>query len=176
MTIGLRPALAGDEEFLFSVYASERTEELEAVDWDAAQKQAFLRMQFNAQFRYYVEHYRGAEYLVILLDDQAVGRLYIHRRSDQIRVMDIALLPEFQRRGIGSFLLNQILEEGLKKSLPVTMHVERYHPALHWYERLGFHLAEDKGVYYFMEWSPPTKEKSALVGNRAERGLQPLSE
>jgi GNAT superfamily N-acetyltransferase len=173
MSIQLRPALAGDEEFLFSVYASERMEELEAVDWDAAQKQAFLRMQFSAQFRYYVEHYRGAEYLVILLEDQPVGRLYIHRRSDQIRIMDIALLPEFQRQGIGTFLLNQILEEGSKKSLPVTMHVERFNPALRLYERLGFHLAEDKGVYYFMKWLPPVKEGHALLGNTIEPGFQP---
>ena len=174
MTIRLRPALAGDEEFLFSVYASERMEELAVVDWDAAQKQEFLWMQFNAQFRYYVEHYRGAEYLVILLDEQPVGRLYIHRRSDQIRVIDIALLPEFQRRGIGSFLLNQVLEEGLKKDLPVTMHVERYHPALHWYERLGFRLAEDKGVFYLLKWSPPVKEGPALqrMGNIREPGFQ----
>ena len=175
MTILLRPALAGDEDFLFSVYASERTEELASVDWDAQQKQEFLRMQFSAQFRYYVEHYRGAEYLVILLDEQPVGRLYIHRRSDQIRIMDIALLPAFQRQGIGSFLLNQILEEGMKKNLPVTMHVERYLPALHWVERLGFRLAEDKGVYYFMKWSPPVLEGPALprLGNAREPGFQP---
>jgi len=175
MNIRLRPALADDEEFLFSVYASERTEELESVDWDAAQKAGFLRMQFNAQFRYYLEHYRGAEYLVILQDEQPVGRLYLHRRSDQIRVLDIALLPEFQRQGIGSFLLNQILEEGLKKDLPVTMHVERYHPALHWCERLGFRLAEDKGMFYFMKWSPPMKPAQVLqrMGNAREPGFQP---
>jgi ribosomal protein S18 acetylase RimI-like enzyme len=164
MTIRLRPALPGDEEFLFSVYASTRTDELALVDWDPAQKESFLRMQFTAQFRYYLENYRGAEYQVILLDGQPVGRLYVHRRSDEIRIMDIALLPAFQKQGIGSFLLSQILEEGMQKDLPVTIHVERFNPALHLYERLGFCLAEDKGVYYFMKWSPATMEEHEHAG------------
>ena len=154
MTIQLRPALSGDEEFLFSVYTSTCMDELEVVDWDAAQKEGFLRMQFDAQFRYYVEHYRGAEYLVILLEDQPVGRLYIHRRSDEIRIIDLTLLPEFQKQGIGSFLMTQILDEATKNNLPVTMHVERFDPALRFYERLGFRLAEDKGFYYFMKCLP----------------------
>src|ERR1043165_3933803 len=160
MTIRLRPVSFGDEQFLFSVYASTRIEEMDLVDWSTAQKQAFLQMQFRAQDRFYRENYRNAEYGVILLDDQAVGRLYIQRRQDEIRIMDIALLPEFRGRGIGSVLLNQIMEEAAKNNLPVTIHVERFNPALHLYERLGFHLAEDKGVYYFMKWLPNVLEKN----------------
>jgi hypothetical protein len=43
--------------------------------------------------------------------------------------------------------------------LPATIHVERFNPALHLYERLGFRLAEDKGVYYFMKWLPASLEQ-----------------
>ena len=164
MTIELRPALPSDDEFLYSVYAGTRTEELTLVDWDAIQKEKFLRMQFTAQYQYYVENYSGAEFLIILLDAKPVGRLYIHRRTDEIRIMDIALLPKFQKRGIGSTLLKQILEEGQEKNLPVTIHVERFNPAMHLYERLGFRLAEDKGVYYFMKWAPTIKEHHAFSG------------
>lgn len=127
---------------------------MKLVDWSEAQKIAFLRMQFQAQSRYYVENYPGAAFQLILLDGEPVGRLYIHRRQDEIRIMDIALLPEHRRRGIGTFLLNQILEEAKSNSVPVTIHVEQFNPAMQLYERLGFYLKEDRGVYRLLEWSP----------------------
>lgn len=154
----LRPAVPSDGAFLFSVYASTRTEEMSLVDWSQEQKDAFLLSQFIAQDRYYRENYPGAEFSVILLGEKPAGRLYIHRRKDEIRIMDITLLPDFRGLGIGTALLRQVIEEGSTKNLPVTIHVERFNPALHLYERLGFRLAEDKGVYYFMKWSPERKE------------------
>ena len=33
----------------------------------------------------------------------------------------------------------------------MTIHVERFNPALRLYERLGFSVAEDKGVYLLLE-------------------------
>jgi GNAT superfamily N-acetyltransferase len=132
---------------------------MDLVDWSTAQKEAFVQMQFRAQARFYKDNYPRAEYQVILLDGHPVGRLYIDRRVDEIRIIDIALLPEFRRRGIGSSLLNEILQEATTNRLPVAIHVERFNPALHLYERLGFCLAEDKGVYLFMKWFPPVLEQ-----------------
>jgi GNAT superfamily N-acetyltransferase len=152
MPITLRPVSGADEEFLFSVYVSTRAEEMERVDWTSAQKEAFLRMQFRAQDRSYRESYAGAEFSIILRDDQPIGRLYIQRRTEEIRIMDIALLPSHQKVGIGSSLLTQILDEAAQNHLPVTIHVERFNPALTLYERLGFRFVEDRGVHYFMKW------------------------
>lgn len=162
--VNLRPILSGDEEFLFSVYSSTRMDEMALVDWNEAQKESFLRSQFNSQDKYYKENYPGALYQLILLDGQPVGRLYIHKRIDEIRIMDIALLPTFRKQGIGSALIHEILEDAANNHLAVTIHVERFNPALHLYERLGFHLAEDKGVYYFLKWSPKVKEQYDYVG------------
>lgn len=154
MKVTLQSSRPSDDEFLLNVYASTRTDEMKLVDWTEAQKIAFLRMQFQAQSRYYVENYPGAAFQLILLDGEPVGRLYIHRRQDEIRIMDIALLPEHRRRGIGTFLLNQILEEAKSNSVPVTIHVEQFNPAMQLYERLGFYMKEDRGVYRLLEWSP----------------------
>lgn len=160
----LRPTNSSDEDFLFKVYASTRADEMARVDWDDAQKDAFLRMQFNAQHQYYVENYIGAEFSVILQNDQPVGRLYIHRRKNEIRIMDIALLPEYRKQGIGSALLQDILQQGKEVQLPVTIHVERFNPALHLYERLGFRQKEDKGVYWLMEWIPNHTQEQGHAG------------
>ena len=152
--ITLRPTTPEDQEFLFRVYASTREDELARVDWDEVQKERFMRMQFDAQDTYYRENYPGYEFQVILADGHPAGRLYLHRRPAEIRIMDIALLPEFRRQGIGTELLHKVLAEGDTNKLAVTIHVERFNPAMNLYARLGFRLAEDKGVYCFLEWTP----------------------
>lgn len=159
-TVEVRAVEAGDEDFLYSVYASTRAEEMTRVDWSAEQQEAFLRMQFGAQSKFYVENYPGAVFQVITLNDQPIGRLYVHRRDKEIRIMDVALLPAYRNLGIGSALLQDILKQGQDLGLPVTIHVEQFNPALHLYERLGFQLKEDKGVYLLMQWSPARNEES----------------
>ncbi len=139
---------------MYRVYASTRQEELVRVPWDEAQKSTFLKMQFDAQHWYYLENYPRAKFQIILREGVPIGRLYVDRRKKEIRIVDIALLPEYRRRGIGSALLKEILEEGRRINLPVTIHVEEFNPAMRLYDRLGFHKIEDKGVYHLMEWSP----------------------
>ena len=68
--------------------------------------------------------------------------------------MDLALLPHARRAGTGTIALSRVLEEARRTGLPVTIHVERFNRALSFYERLGFRLREDRGVYLFLEWRP----------------------
>lgn len=164
MTTTLRDTQPADKAFLFSVYASTRADEMALVDWTMETKDEFLRMQFEAQDHYYKETYLGARYQIIEWEGKPVGRLYVHKRKNEIRIMDIALLPEFRGLGIGSTLLGKILQEGRDQNLPVTIHVERLNPAMHLYERLGFRQMEDKGVYYLMECAPTIAEKIENVG------------
>jgi len=152
--IRFRPIRPEDEAFLYKVYASTREEELAPLEWDAAQKEAFLRMQFLAQHRYYQTYYANDEFLVILQEEQPIGRIYIGRWENEIRLIDIALLPEFRRRGIGTGLLRDLLREGEETGKPVRIHVEKFNPALRLYQRLGFIKIEDQGVYDLMEWKP----------------------
>jgi ribosomal protein S18 acetylase RimI-like enzyme len=152
--LALRPVEPRDDEFLYRVYAGTRTEELAVVAWDDAQKEAFLRAQFDAQSRWYREHYARATYEIVLVDGVPAGRLYLHRGETEIRIVDIALLPEHRGNGVGSSLLNDVLAEADAAGKRVTIHVERFNPALRLYERLGFSVAEDKGAYLFLERPP----------------------
>ncbi|MDQ6631796.1 MAG: GNAT family N-acetyltransferase [Verrucomicrobiota bacterium] len=149
--VTLQSIAAGDEEFLFQVYASTRVEELAACEWSEPQRENFLRMQFQAQDKHYRENYPGATLQIINVDGECAGRLYVHRRKNEIRVMDIALLPIYRRRGIGTALMDRILFEGAKTDKSVTIHVEIFNPALCWYERLGFKKIAVNGPYYLME-------------------------
>ncbi len=154
LDLTLRPITTDDLPFLYEVYAGTRQEELAQTDWTAEQKAAFLRQQFTAQHDYYQANYPAAQFSVIEEQGEPIGRLYVDRWADQIRIMDIALLPDRRGHGAGTQLLEAILNEGRQAGLPVTIHVERFNPALRWYERLGFRVAEDKGVYYFLKWTP----------------------
>jgi ribosomal protein S18 acetylase RimI-like enzyme len=152
--ISLRAVHPEDRAFLLTVYASTREPELAAVAWDAAQKAAFVEMQFDAQHAHYQQHYGGASFDVVLAGGRPAGRLYIDRRDDEIRIVDIALLPEFRSRGIGTTLVRALQGEAAALGRPVRIHVERFNPALRLYERLGFRQLEDRGVYLFLEWRP----------------------
>lgn len=152
-----RPIQATDQEFLFRVYASTRQEEMAVLDWDAASKEAFLRMQFNAQHQYYSQQFGQAAFWVIEKDGCPVGRLYLDQNDAELRVIDIALLPEYRGRGWGTALLKDVIAAAQQHDRPVRIHVERFNPAMKLYERLGFRVLEDKGVYFFMEWAPGPK-------------------
>ena len=120
--------------------------------WDAAQKASVVQMQFDAQHAYYQEHYGGATFDVVLAGGEPAGRLYVSREADEIRIVDIALLPEYCSRGIGTALLRGLQSEAGAAGKPLRIHVERFNPALNLYHRLGFRQVEDRGVYLFMEW------------------------
>ena len=126
------------------------------MPWDDAQKDAFLRQQFDAQDTWWRENYAEASFDVILVEGEPAGRLYVHRGRSEIRIVDIALLPEHRGNGVGTRLLEDLLAEGDASDKSVTIHVERMNPALRLYERLGFSVAEDKGVYLFLE-RPPSR-------------------
>ena len=153
-SIALRPVAARDDAFLRFVYACAREEELSLVGWDDVQREAFLRQQFDAQDAYYREHYQPATFDVIELDGEPAGRLYVARWADEIRIIDISLLPQHRGRGIGTALLQGLLAEAAEAGKRVSIHVEKHNPALRLYERLGFSPVADTGVYLLMEASP----------------------
>ncbi|HWF52034.1 MAG TPA: GNAT family N-acetyltransferase [Solirubrobacteraceae bacterium] len=155
--VALRPATVADECFLFGLYASTRQVELAATGWDERAKGAFLRMQFAAQRRSYGADYPRASFDVIIVAGRPAGRLCVDRDADAIHVIEIALLPEFRDRGVGTQILEGLLEEGAAVGRLVSLRVERDNRARRLYERLGFQLARDGEVYLGLEWVPPSR-------------------
>jgi ribosomal protein S18 acetylase RimI-like enzyme len=160
-SIALRPAVALDMEFLLGVYASTRAEELAPVPWSDEQRDAFLRMQFRAQDQWWRAQRPAASFDVIEVDGEPAGRLYVDRGEHEIRVVDIALLPGFRGRGIATRLLREILDEGERAGIPVTIHVEQGNRARALYDRLGFEEISHTGVYALMERTAKQAMRSA---------------
>lgn len=151
---GLRPASRADAELLFLIYASTREAELAVAGWDASVKEAFLRMQFAAQDANYRGTFPAASFDLIVSGAEVLGRLYVDRGEQAWTVLDIALLPQHHRKGIGTRLLRQLLAEAVTDGKPVRLHVERANPARRLYQRLGFEQLEDQGVYLLLECKP----------------------
>jgi GNAT superfamily N-acetyltransferase len=150
-TVTLRPVTAADDEFLLAVYANTREQEMAAVPWTDEQKMEFLRWQFNLQRQDYDANYPQRQYDVIVVDEQPAGRIWISR-NDQIRLLDIALLAEFQNRGVGTALLKRLIDEATRANKPLRHMVFILNTdAKRFYERLGFEVFEEVGAYLHME-------------------------
>lgn len=158
----LRPQTGGDRDFLYRLYSSTRADEMALVDWSEEQKRAFVQMQFEAQAKHYTEYFPAASFDIIELDGESIGRLYVEMLDDELRIIDIALLPDFRRRGIGAHYMHSLMRQAVDVGACVAIHVEKNNPAMGLYERLGFERVEDKGVYWFMRWrTGPDQENTA---------------
>lgn len=155
LRVVLRPAAEADYEELVRIYASTRAAELAQVTWDDAQKLAFCRSQYDAQKAEYDARFPDAEYDVIELEGRTVGRVWIGRAEEEIRLLDIALLPEVQRRGLGAAIVGALIEEARASGKRLRHMVFMLNTNAHrLYERLGFRVIEDIGGYLHMEWVP----------------------
>jgi GNAT superfamily N-acetyltransferase len=153
LRVTLRPVTSSDDEFLLRVYTSTRAEELAQVTWEPGQMETFVRWQFDLQRKEYDTRYPDARYGVILVNDQAAGRIWIGEDDTQIRLLDIGLLEEFQNRGVGTILVKQLIAEAAAKNKPLRHTVFVLNNNAHrFYERLGFITIQDLGGYKHMEW------------------------
>ncbi|MEP6733797.1 MAG: GNAT family N-acetyltransferase [bacterium] len=152
----LRPITDADLPFLYRVYALTRWEELAQTDWTDDQKQEFLRQQFLAQHEWWQKEYDATSFDIVVRVGVPIGRLYVARWERELRIVDIAILPEHRCGGVGTRLIERVIAEAERSGRAVRIHVEAFNRARFLYERLGFAQIEDKGVYLLMERPPHT--------------------
>jgi ribosomal protein S18 acetylase RimI-like enzyme len=154
MSITLRPIQADDEDFLFALYCSTRADEMAAWGWDEAQRAAFLRMQFRAQQQHYQVLATPAERQIVCRDGHSIGWLATVQEEYILRLADIALIAAERNQGIGTALIRQVLEAAAQTGATVQLQVLRHNRAIRLYQRLGFAVTGDNGVYLTMERRP----------------------
>jgi ribosomal protein S18 acetylase RimI-like enzyme len=139
-----------DTPFFERLYFETRRGEFAALGWDENQLKPFLKMQFDLQTQAYKMQFPGARISVIESGGEAVGRLVT---TDEIRLVDIAVLPDVQNRGIGSFVLRRLLDEAQGKGKFVDLQVLKTNvPAIRLYERFGFEKTSESDLYLMMQW------------------------
>ena len=154
----LRPVTAEDAAFLLQVYKSSRGEDLRELGWDEARIDEFLNLQYEAQHAFDHQDYVQANDQVILSAGERAGRLLVDSRENEIRCVDLALLPEFRNQGLGTLLLRRLQQEAAKARKPLRLQVIRYSRAISLFERLGFVRTSESGTHFQMEWKPNVSE------------------
>ena len=153
--VTFRPIRDDDRDFLAHLYATTREDEMKVVPWSDEQKRQFLAMQFHAQTVYYADNFAADEFFILEHEGTPIGRLYLDRQPDDICIVDIALLPEVRGNGLGTILVQEVLDDAARGGVTVTIHVEHFNPAMHLYQRLGFQHVDTNGVYHLMRWQAP---------------------
>ncbi len=158
-SIMLRPITQADLPFLERVYASTRHAELAPTGWSSEQKAAFLKMQFELQHQYYQSHFPNCCFDIVQTSGTDIGRRYVNWSDDGLAVIDLALLPEWCGRGIGTAMLKQLQGEAAACGKAVSMYVEHNNPAADLYARLGFVEIATDGVYRKLRWHHDKNDK-----------------
>jgi RimJ/RimL family protein N-acetyltransferase len=154
--ITMRPVQESDRDFLFALYAAVRAPEFALLPLPEEQKRHLLNMQFEAQQGAYRAQYPGSTYNLILHDGEPVGRLWLADLPNEIRLVDISLLPEASGSGIGSCLLRRLQAEAAAAAKPIRSSVFRFNAgSLRWHQRLGFRVVAEDEVQLSMEWGAP---------------------
>jgi len=154
-TVIVRPALPQDEIFLFDLYSAIREPEFALAAITAAQRVELIRMQFRAQLSAYTAAYPNSCYHLVLLDGKPVGRLWVAPGDGEYHLVDIALHPSVQNKGIGTVVIQRLQQEAAKAHLPIRCTVFRFNPgSLRFHQRLGFHIVREDQTEFHLEWRP----------------------
>jgi ribosomal protein S18 acetylase RimI-like enzyme len=154
-TLVVRPALPQDEIFLYGLYSAVRAPEFALAQITETQKEDLMRLQFRGQMSAYTQMFPNSCYHVVLLDSKPVGRLWVAPGENELHLVDIALHPDLQSKGIGTVLIQRVQQEAAKARLPIRCSVFRFNPgSLRFHRRLGFTIVREDQMYFYLEWRP----------------------
>jgi ribosomal protein S18 acetylase RimI-like enzyme len=154
-TLAVRPALPQDEIFLYELYSAIRGPEFALAPITPTQREHLIRMQFRGQMAAYTQNYPNSCYHIVLLDSKPIGRLWVAHGQSEFHLVDVAVHPSVQSKGIGTVLIQRLQQEAARARLPISSCVLKFNPgSLRFHKRLGFSIRREDEMYYYMEWQP----------------------
>jgi len=159
--LSLRPASTADLAFERALFETARTDAALMAPWPEDMRKPFLDQQFHFQTVHYARAYPDAERSIVLSQAEPIGRLILDRPGTDWTLVDIAFLPAWRGKGIGSALLGAMLSAAHSCGACVTLSVEAHNPARRLYERLGFAALDSEGPILSMEWRPGAQLNTA---------------
>ena len=145
----LRTANNDDETFLGDLFYDVRSVDFLNAGLPEMQLTPLLAMQYNAQRQSYFGQYPNAEHSIIENNGEKIGRLLINRTDKNIYLVDIAILHNFRGQGFGNFILERLKADTESVGLSVF---KTNFGAIRLYEKHGFIVTADDGMYLEMEW------------------------
>lgn len=161
LDIQLRPAHAKDEAFLKSVHDAGRAWEFAALKGQVDDHviETIFKQQYEAQHDAYFNAFTIAKYAVIEWCGQPVGRVYADFRDDEIRLLDINVLPAFRGKKIGEIVIRGLCGAAAQSRIPLTLQIHPLNAVRQLYLKLGFKIlgtadvgTPGGGAFIEMEW------------------------
>ena len=91
---------------------------------------------------------------IILIGNKPIGVYALHiTENGECFINEISLIKEYQKRGIGTRILKDQLDENQNKGIRTILQVFKSNPAKYLYERLGFTVYGETETHYQMEIS-----------------------
>ena len=151
-SITLRPATEDDRDFLLALYKSSRGDDLRGLSWEEERINEFLEMQYEAHQTFLTADHPNIQDQIVLVDGTSVGHLAVEQRSEEIRLVDVSLVPEHRQRGTGTLLIQELQTQAAAAQRPLRLQVIRFNRAVTLFERLGFRRTSETGTHFQMEW------------------------
>jgi GNAT superfamily N-acetyltransferase len=161
-TVGLQVPGEEDAAFMYEVYAETKRPELEALGWPEQQIETFIRMQYEVRERATSERYPVSETLLIRVADRYAGKITTALTNDELVLADIALLPPYRNRGIGTALIRSLQSAASDLDKPLRLQMVQGDPSETFYRRLGFTVQRNHFPYRSMEWRQSRPSMSAI--------------
>lgn len=138
------PAATSHYEFIYRVKKEAYGEYITRVwGWDE-----------NLQREFFAQDWQNLKPSIILYHNQPIGTICISYNNESLHIERFYILPEYQNKGIGTYLLKQLLEKADKKNLPAKLCVLKINPAISLYHRHGYEIIREDEIMYHMERKP----------------------
>lgn len=150
----VRPSISTDKAFLESLFRSTR-EDLLQIDGERDFIESIIELQYRAQSQGYGEQFPNAMYFVIEKHNEKIGKATLDFGHNEIRVLDIAFLPEARGKGLGEAVLRAFMHCAQQVMVPLSLSVLTHnYPAKKLYYKLGFQIENIQLPYEWLIWYP----------------------
>jgi len=140
MMYELRPATDDDLQFLYELHVATMKEYVDRTwGWDDADQWRRFQVRFNP-----------AGQQVIVAHGRDVGKLVYEQQPTELFLAELEILPEFQGQGIGTEIVEDLIERAVRQRQPLRLRVLKVNRACQLYSRLGFSVADETDTHYRM--------------------------
>ena len=143
MPVTLRPAHSDDFGFCSRLYFAGMEETIRQLKLDMAAQTRTLREGWDA-----------TEVRIITCDGADIGWLQSSIQDSALYLEQIFIDAACQRRGIGTEIIQGLIDQATRASQPVTLGVVKTNPARNLYERLGFRITHEDDRKFYMRREP----------------------
>jgi GNAT superfamily N-acetyltransferase len=91
---------------------------------------------------------------ILMIENKEAGLLKLDQTQSPWMLMQIQLLPLYQKQGHGENILRSIIAAAKQEGKGVTLKVLKKNPAQKLYERVGFRAEKEDDLSFFMYSSP----------------------